>query len=119
MTKKVCCPAVSAKSAAGKDEALCYRHSGRGKSNPEVGIVTLAPEADNTKNTSQHYPRPDPLHVSLSWTGNREHLSFEVNTAIRAELDEDRITQLQGEVSLPFATDDRHKVALNNANQED
>lgn len=79
MTKKArpsAAPVASSKSAA-QAEILSYRHADRRKNNPEVGMVTPATDADDSKTVRQHDPHLDP---SLSWTGKAERLSFEVDT---------------------------------------
>ena len=74
MAKK---PSSVAKSSSSEAEILSYRHADRRKNNPEVGMVTPATDADDSKATWQHDPHLDP---SLSWTGKAERLSFEVDT---------------------------------------
>lgn len=77
MTKKAPVSAASTKSAAAQAEILSYRHADRRKNNPEVGMVTPATDADDSKAVWQHDPHLDP---SLQWTGKAERLSFEVDT---------------------------------------
>lgn len=77
MTKKAPASAASARNAAAQAEILSYRHADRRKNNPEVGMVTPATDADDSKATWQHDPHLDP---SLQWTGKAERLSFEVDT---------------------------------------
>ncbi|MDP1611414.1 MAG: site-specific DNA-methyltransferase [Sulfuritalea sp.] len=74
MAKK---PSSVGKPAAAEAEILSYRHADRRKNNPEVGMVTPATDADDSKAVWQHDPHLDP---SLSWTGKAERLSFEVDT---------------------------------------
>jgi len=74
MAKK---PSSVAKSSSAEAEILSYRHADRRKNNPEVGMVTPATDADDSKAVWQHDPHLDP---SLSWTGKAERLSFEVDT---------------------------------------
>ncbi|MDZ4251391.1 MAG: site-specific DNA-methyltransferase, partial [Sulfuritalea sp.] len=74
MAKK---PSSVGKPAAAESEILSYRHADRRKNNPEVGMVTPATDADDSKAVWQHDPHLDP---SLSWTGKAERLSFEVDT---------------------------------------
>lgn len=79
MTKKARPSVASAaffKSAA-QAEILSYRHADRRKNNPEVGMVTPATDADDSKAVWQRDPHLDP---SLQLTGKAERLSFEVDT---------------------------------------
>ncbi|MDO8788088.1 MAG: hypothetical protein Q7J42_08475 [Sulfuritalea sp.] len=74
MAKK---PSSVAKSSSAEAEILSYRHADRRKNNSEVGMVTPATDADDSKAAWQHDPHLDP---SPQWTGKAERLSFEVDT---------------------------------------
>ena len=75
-TQKVAAPA-----AAGDPEVLSYRHADRRKNNPEVGLVNVASDPQQPKQTWAYDPHLDPV---LNFDSGRAELETLIDDALAA-----------------------------------